>query len=546
MNENMRIENLNQFKRAATSGWVLAILAGLFYLLLSSTRLDGQGLYYDEAHQATAAFAYVGEPVFQFAALKVNGLPLMNMPYSGAIKTGLYGVYLRLSGRPFEVVSWRLTGILLVTSGLVLFGLILRKRFPLSGMVVFTFFLLTDVTFILTTRHDWGPVALGAFFRLMLMAVWLRGELSEETRARSSFWLGSLVGISIFEKLSSVVLLIALFVMLFGSPRRRNLRHVLAAIGGGIFGGIPLIFANLSSYFSSGTLISFQFQSTQSALSVGGFFHYLVEAVSLGAGSVAMNFILGHGQMPYAEVIEASLMAVILLGLVFSMARSSCSSALLRSARIMLLAYAGILAAFYFFPQPTWIHHWIVGSPFQYAALGLFVAAARKGEVRWNGNVFRQMGFGLLVLFCFFRAGGMFALEQSLLRGDASEKWDPSLTRMGQFAGQNVDKALFFAGDWGVANQMICFTNGNPEVVYERDWTSTDVKDILGVALNSHRKEIYLVFPKPIYFATPETRAVIIDEVTQGLSPDWQVEPPEDVLLRNLSSVSVVRYKKVR
>jgi len=124
-------------------------------------------------------------------------------------------------------------------------------------------------------------------------------------------------------------------------------------------------------------------------------------------------------------------------------------------------------------------------------------------------------------------------------------RWDPSLSRLGEFAGQNADKAIFIAGDWGVATQMICFTGGKPEVVYETDHSSGDVRGLLGTILNSHDKLVYLVFPRFIVFTQPETRALIEDGLREGMAPYWEQQPVEKQV-EDLKAVIVFKFKKIR
>ncbi len=536
---------INKFKAILFSGVLTGVIAALFYYGVSTTRLQAQGLYYDELHQAAPAFAYIGRPVTQFSFLVVRGLPFMNMSYSGAIKTAFYGLYLKESGSPFTVRSWRLTGILFISAGLLLFAFILRKVLPLPGLLVFYLFLLTDVTFILTTRHDWGPVALAAFFRLLLIAVWLRGELSQKPGALNSFWLGCLVGISIFEKLSSIILLVPLFLMLFASPLRRTWKHLLAAAGGGLLGVSPLIFANTFSYINYGNLISLQLPNVPPALSASGFVSYLAEFLSMGAGSALQSFILGHSQ-PTANTVEICLLSLTLVGLLLLLARSKALTPLLRSAGVMLSSYLGIFLAFYFFPQTTGYYHWIVSTPFQYIALALLVVAAQKGEIEWKGLVSWKAGLALLLVFSLFRAGGLIMLEQSLLRGDASETWDHSLTSIGQFAGQNANKAVFIAVDWGTANQMICFTNGQPGVVYEVSTKFGEAQgNVLYILKNVHRSQFYLVFRNLSFIGKEHMISQLTQQVAQALAPDWQQQPVEDVV-QDFTAVSVVKFVRIK
>ena len=90
---------------------LLALSFAAGFVAVASIRLEGQGLHYDELHQAPAAFAWVGKEAPFFNLVQVWGIPLLNMTYSGALKSTLLGWWLRLSGAPFGVVSWRMAGI---------------------------------------------------------------------------------------------------------------------------------------------------------------------------------------------------------------------------------------------------------------------------------------------------------------------------------------------------------------------------------------------------------------------------------------------------
>jgi hypothetical protein len=73
---------------------VLGAIIVAALLALTVPNLDSQGFYYDELHQAPAAFHYVGKHPIQFT-WRFRGIPVFNMPYSGAIKSTIYGLYLR-------------------------------------------------------------------------------------------------------------------------------------------------------------------------------------------------------------------------------------------------------------------------------------------------------------------------------------------------------------------------------------------------------------------------------------------------------------------
>jgi hypothetical protein len=128
---------------------ILGVVAAGTFAGLATPNLIGQGVYYDEVHQATGAFAYLGEAPKMFSIGSVCGLPVLNTSYSGAIKTGLCGLWLRLSGRPFTVRGWRLLGIWIAAAGLGVFVLLARPRIGNLPCFLFVLLVSTDATVLL-------------------------------------------------------------------------------------------------------------------------------------------------------------------------------------------------------------------------------------------------------------------------------------------------------------------------------------------------------------------------------------------------------------
>ena len=163
-----------------TADAALVVLAGL--------NLSAQGLYYDEVHQAPAAFAYQGKWAPFFTMALVSGKPLMTMSYSGAIKPALYGILLRLTGASFTVESWRWFGIALVAVTFPLFSLLARSRLPAAGLVIFFALLLFDATVVRRRATIRGPSALALALRMILLGTWLHGNASGVVKPRNSFF----------------------------------------------------------------------------------------------------------------------------------------------------------------------------------------------------------------------------------------------------------------------------------------------------------------------------------------------------------------------
>ena len=65
---------------------------------------------------------------------RLGSIPLFNMHYSGAIKSTVYGLYLRFVTPQFGVISWRLMGIFMVALGLMVFVLLVGRSLSATAL----------------------------------------------------------------------------------------------------------------------------------------------------------------------------------------------------------------------------------------------------------------------------------------------------------------------------------------------------------------------------------------------------------------------------
>jgi hypothetical protein len=524
---------------------VLGIVVTALYGALSCIRLSAQGIYTDEVAQASAAFAYVGKPAMA-AVQTVRGIPLMNLPYVGAIKTGIYGLYLRYVDPRFEIVGWRLLGIGCAALGVLLFYLVAGQCLAPAGLLLFGILLLTDKTLVLTTRHDWGPVALALLLRLVFLALWIRAAAGGQLRAPQAFMLGALAGLAVFEKLSSVVLIFPLVLFLALDPGGRRVRLWLACAAGGLCGGAPLLVANLVSYRRSGELISLADVSGAKTALVWFLPLFATHYPTLGNSLSLEMWLLG---VEGADRLLLGLVLMFLEGccligllLLTLLAWSRCKAVLaLRMAAILVLAYFGIGLLLFLLPRTTWVHHWILGTPFQYAALALalpVIVGAGFSSVP-EGRRMRTLFAAVLALFLAARLLSVASLADSLARGKSSINWDPSLTRFAAFAAGKSGEAVFLAADWGLTHQIHCLSNGHPDLVLEpfHDYRGLEsMQEILGRA---GKRQVYLVMKLPRARMAPEsTERILVD---MGRVPGCR-EVPLDEALRGLAAVEARKF----
>ena len=497
-----------------------SLAAAAIFMCVAGINLSSQGLYYDELHQATGTFAYIGKPPSNFSSFTVYNIPVLNMRYSGAIKTAIYGLYLKISTARFTVKSWRILGILFVSMGIIIFSLFASESLPAWGCLMFFMFFLTDVNMLLSTRHDYGPVALSLMLRLTIITLWIYLQIKQPARHRIiAFCIGFLTGFAIFEKLSSIVLLFPLFFFIAMDKPRITFRRLKAYCAGFLTGVLPLFLINLYTYATTSSLISLEDVQQQDKYFrlIDYAFHYL----TLGNGSIVEETILGTGDIESAyysigNAVELLFIFLLMILSICAIKRYYYQNTYFRLSLACWLSYFSIGIGLHLLPNATSIHHWILGTPFHYIAIVLsLIGICHLPSPPWSGTSIYRGFFIISVLFFFvFRITTLVSVEQSLIQGKASPKWSPELTRMGLFASRKQDVAAFVAADWGVATQIICLSNGNPNLVYELYADYKGPQQLRNVIHNSGKKIFYLVHPVPLSGVNLNNSGRIIEDIS--------------------------------
>ncbi len=508
---------------------LIAAIACLILIGLTSIHLDRQGPYYDELHQAPAAFRYLHRHPMMFT-WAWHGIPLLNMTYSGAIKSNIYGLLLKYILHQFTIASWRLLGISFVALGLIGFYTIAGKWILLETSIVFSALFLTDITILLTTRHDWGPTALALALRLIFIALWISiacGERSNRRFAAAAF----IVGFSVFEKLSSVVLVLPLLVLLITTRNIGRKTCLVAALGFGV-GAFPLVSANVSSYRSGQGFISLaDTKSDKDPVSFRGLAEYAYDYVSLGYGEMARTQIVGELSNPAAVRAEALLSGFCLLSIALAARQLWKTGSRERLAVIFAGMYGVTAIGLQLLPRATFIHHWIIGTPFQYAAMALALPAMHK----W-GYPEKFLG-GLLFCLIAFRIPAVVSVEQALLSGQSSASFNPSSNQLIAFAGMHASDAIFISSDWGSGTQIYCGTNGAEDTTFEPFWSTEPAKGLLNIAATAKKNTMYVITTSQ----SPQF-ARASDAIIQAMqtAPGWSPAAPDN----DMRSVSQIQIRK--
>lgn len=530
------------------SALFIGLIAAISYLAISSVNLTAQGLFYDELFQAPASFAYIKIIPQMFVRLSFHGIPLLNMAYVGAIKSCFYGLYLKFSGSSFSIVSWRLLGILFVCMGIFLFCILTKRKLSLKGLFLFLLLLMTDTTVVLATRHDCGPAALSLMFRMLFISIWIFGDQEDrQPLIRNTFFLGVLAGISAYEKLSSAVLVFPLLLILLLNKSRVSFRHFFACLGGVFVGAMPLIVINLISLLRSNYLISFDvtIRGRLDHISFLGFMNFALNYLSLGNGTFLKEWILSVNAAD--NHLEAYFMGALLLLIIILSGVYGKRNKFFRMSLLMLFCYGILGVAIYLVPVRTLVHHWIIGTPFQYMAIALAFIGLHISHtpISLNMRPWRIIFNFLIITFLVFRLINLVSLEKSFIKGATAPNYDFSLTELGCFAAKHSEEAIFIAANWGVATQIYCLSNGKPNLVYEPFWDLGALEALEQSIKRSGKNTLYLVIYKPVdYMHNVAVRTIRNIETL----PNWKevsvgdsIKESAAIIIRKFSYIPVLK-----
>ncbi|MBF0481011.1 MAG: hypothetical protein HQK81_03605 [Desulfovibrionaceae bacterium] len=519
----------------------LSFYAAFAFAAFCLIGITGPGLFYDELHQACASFLYLDNTLTNvpFSYL-IGKIPVLNMGYSGAIKSLVYGAYLVIF-KEFSVLSWRFFGVFFVSLGLFAAVLMMIRRQGIVPAAIFIALFFTDTDIYLSTRLDWGPTALALALRLVFIAVWINGERVASSRSSLTFWLGLIFSLSVFEKLSSVVLLAPLLCIVLSKTTRFNLRHVRSAFWGALAGSLPLVIINIHSYVTRNNLVSL---GGVSVIAPGNFVNFAAQYLNLGSG--ASFFIHVYDLERPAWVVSGALaftcaLLIISAAVTFAFRRYDTQA---KIGFISLVSYLAIGILFYYFPQRTWAHHWIVGTPFQYVAMAMTMGFLWRCSFLLERITFIRTFFSLIIfIFIIFRIAGLVQFIYVGSQNQYGKRWNQEYTELGIFSSKHAREAFFVASDWGVGTQIACFTSCAPGIVYEV--FGQDKKELqtqLEAIMDQTAKNImYVVRPVKPIINNFEANVSFVEDFIAGRDGWTEVSLPNDVPRKAISIRKYVR-----
>ena len=145
----------------------LAVAAVCVFVLLAAYRIELPGLYYDELAFVNAA---LGAPDNTFVHLRLGPLPILLMPYLGALKAWIYVPIFHLLG--VSPLAIRLPAILIAAVTLIVLYCAMRDSVGAAWAAIIVCVMAVDPANLFPSKLDWGPTVLMHFFQAIILALW--------------------------------------------------------------------------------------------------------------------------------------------------------------------------------------------------------------------------------------------------------------------------------------------------------------------------------------------------------------------------------------
>jgi 4-amino-4-deoxy-L-arabinose transferase-like glycosyltransferase len=145
---------------------IFAALAVCIFIILAAYRIQLPGLYYDEVNFVNAA---QGAPDNTFIYAKLGPIPLLIMPYLGALKAWIYApIFYLFKVSPLTI---RLPVILLAAVTLLILYRAVRHTIGALWDAIVVSIMAVDPANLFLSRLDWGPTVLMHFFQALILAL---------------------------------------------------------------------------------------------------------------------------------------------------------------------------------------------------------------------------------------------------------------------------------------------------------------------------------------------------------------------------------------
>jgi 4-amino-4-deoxy-L-arabinose transferase-like glycosyltransferase len=433
----------------------------LLFVLTSLIHLNKPGIQYDEVLFVNAALGGIDN---SFIAKKIGNLPIMLMPYIGALKAYIYFPIFKI----FPVSAYTVRIPVIILGALTLFftykyiSMIFNNRIALMTILLLVF----DASFLFQNRLDLGFVSISLFFKSIALFLLIEGIES----GHKKYFVFSLLcfGLGLFNKLDFIwfinALCLSAFIIFFReytSVLRKNIKALTIVIISFFAFFIFYIYVLKMSYalFDEGPLFSFGLME-----------RFKYQFINL---KYTLN---GNAAYQYTTNTDLGLKSLFLWIGSFMVLLAFVTSLLQRAGRydrriiFFILIFFLILIQIYATSRATGPHHIMMLYPFPHLIVAFSINKIIENFEKSNLDKliasFAYAAVGVVIasnLYVCYQYINAFGNDRT------SVMWSNKIYSLIEYVKENNEKT-FVSMDWGFHNQLLAFTKGTVSLK-EMVWT---------------------------------------------------------------------------
>ena len=450
------------------------------FLAIAVRHIDVAGLQYDEVLFVNAALGGIGDA---FVHRRLFGVPVMVMPYIGALKSWLHAPIFALFG--VSTATMRVPSLLICGASLYLYSRLAETLFGRRLALLLLGVLATDPAFFFSSRFDFGPVDLMIFFKAAAMVAffaWLQ---------RPSGWrlwgLMLALALGTFDKLNFVWFSLALIVSaIVVFPRAVQ----MALLRSGLIGWLAVTFAAVFSTVVSVSVIipllrGATPQRHDGGLSFGRVLTVWHLAISSLDGTGLWAVLLAVP--PPNRVFTSLFLAVGLLALLPGFAigavpeRDPVLGSYAQMAGFFAALFLAVLVLMVATPQATGPHHAMMLFPLHVFALFAVVAFGldRAGAYR---RLCMTITLVLMAGLIASQTGSIAAYLRRVQEPTSFGAWtDPAIFKLSAIV-HSKENDVIVSADWGLHTQLFSLAPAEDRLRYIDLWAPLNKEEGLTVA----------------------------------------------------------------
>lgn len=434
------------------------------YALISFFFANKIGYYYDEVLYAPSMYSPCSTNSFNYFVIHlVNScLPALSMGYIGSLKTYVLTPFTIL-GVSNNFYVYRGVSILFGALSLIFTFKIFKKlEFNFLSSIAVLTLLALNVSFILATTFDWGPVSISIF--LITLFVYYSLNFINKVKPNTSIKklliiISPLFGIAfigIFNKVDFVFFLIPFVgsLLLIKDLRLAGQKiikiHYKIII---ILISLGLTFSIAVFYLLSDKISLFLNASTISKLTLGqklNTFYNVLNGTSVTKVVTSKNINSSFGMLVFLLIV-----IIIFYAAYISTTKKVKYSVLEKYLLVASLFYYLILFSFAKSGGP---HHFIASFPIPFIVFGILVNKVIKQKILQALLVVFIISYTVLNAFNLYKTYSLFK------QGLVNASWSLALKDVANFIQQELPENKVYATDWGISNQIIIYSKGKINV----------------------------------------------------------------------------------